>query len=265
MMVADERDSRESICECPRSFRTKSMGKIQFEEQALLMNSYATDNYASQGYELPRNNTMLVNSCYVSRQIKRPRDSSVSAASNKNNQVESEPKESDDVQSQKKSESSQIDNYVIPEIYLRKWGCSSVLIVDDSAFNILILHEIFEKLIPPELSKNAAAGSPKFTIDEATNGLQAVEKVKSSRKKFWWRGYEVIFMDLNMPVMDGATATTNIVRMQKAGLVCKELKVVALTAYDSPEHKTLWMNSGMKEFLNKPVSIDNIMRVLSKS
>jgi CheY-like chemotaxis protein len=46
-------------------------------------------------------------------------------------------------------------------------------------------------------------------------------------------------MDLNMPVMDGATATNYIVKMQEDNLVSKELRVIALTAYDSPEHKAL--------------------------
>jgi CheY-like chemotaxis protein len=206
---------------------------------------------------------MLVNSCYVSKQFKKPRDNSYSKKSSTNSDIQSESEDNFDTGPLYRVDSRYINMNKTPDIYLRDWGCSSVLIVDDSPFNILILHEIFEKLIPIEISRYAIDGSPKFTIDEATNGLQAVNKVKESLKKSCWRGYEVIFMDLNMPVMDGATATNYIVKMQEDNLVSKELRVIALTAYDSPEHKELWMNSGMKGFLNKPVCIDSIIKVLN--
>ena len=44
-------------------------------------------------------------------------------------------------------------------------------------------------------------------------------------------------MDLSMPIMDGPTSARHIVQLQKEKKVGKHLKIVAVTAYDSPEHK----------------------------
>lgn len=151
----------------------------------------------------------------------------------------------------------------IPESFKRTCGCSSILIVDDSPFNILILHEIFGKLIPDNLNKNKVEkGKPYLAIDEATNGKHALNKVKETMNKLWWNGYELILMDLNMPVMDGATSAKHIVDLQKVHMVNQSLKIWALTAYDSHEHKKLCKEAGMYGFLNKPVSMKDIIGVL---
>lgn len=147
--------------------------------------------------------------------------------------------------------------------YLRTWGWASVLIVDDSPFNLLILHEIFDKLVPKNQGKFAQLGKPRLIVDEAPNGLKAVEIVEKSISKDCCNGIELILMDLNMPVMDGASATTEIVKLQEKGLIHSGLKIVALTAYDSPEHKKLWAKAGMKGFLNKPVDISSIKRLFA--
>ena len=69
-------------------------------------------------------------------------------------------------------------------------------------------------------------------------------------------------MDLSMPIMDGPTSARHIVQLQKEKKVGKHLKIVAVTAYDSPEHKALCRSSGMKGFLNKPISIQNVQGCL---
>jgi len=46
-------------------------------------------------------------------------------------------------------------------------------------------------------------------------------------------------MDLNMPVMDGATASKHIIELQNDKMISSTLKIIALTAYDSPEYKKL--------------------------
>jgi len=61
-----------------------------------------------------------------------------------------------------------------------------LLIVDDNQYNIFILRELIESLNQP------------FLIDEASNGQEGFLKIVGSTK-----AYDVVFMDLNMPVMDG--------------------------------------------------------------
>jgi CheY-like chemotaxis protein len=57
------------------------------------------------------------------------------------------------------------------------------LVVDDSPFNLLILHEIFGKVIPPKLGRDADVGEPQVLVDDAANGLQAFNKVKETAKR----------------------------------------------------------------------------------
>ena len=58
--------------------------------------------------------------------------------------------------------------------------------------------------------------------------------------------------------MDGPTASGHIVQLQLENKINPNLKIIAVTAYDSPEHKAMWSTSGMKGFLNKPISIQDI-------
>lgn len=69
-------------------------------------------------------------------------------------------------------------------------------------------------------------------------------------------------MDLNMPAMDGATASRHIVELQHSNMISSTLKIAALTAYDSPEHKKMCLEAGMKGFMNKPVSMKDIIGVI---
>lgn len=66
--------------------------------------------------------------------------------------------------------------------YFRTCGCSSVLIVDDSPFNLLILKEIFKKILDPQ-NKGKGKDSPQIKVDEASNGLRALNMVKESQSK----------------------------------------------------------------------------------
>ena len=145
-----------------------------------------------------------------------------------------------------------------PLKFLRKWNCASVMIVDDSPFNLLILNEIFSKIIPQKYTQKSECNIPQFRIDEASNGKQALNKVKDTIGKTWCKGYELILMDLSMPIMDGPTAWTHIIELQDENKINKDLKIIAVTAYDSPEHKEMWNTSGMKGFLNKPITIQDI-------
>jgi CheY-like chemotaxis protein len=50
--------------------------------------------------------------------------------------------------------------------------------------------------------------------------------------------------------------------LQKDLIIPDSLKVIACTAYDSPEDKLKWQQVGMRGFINKPVSIDMIVKTL---
>ena len=200
----------------------------------------------------------LINTLNWTRSLKRPNCAS---------KEQSPDSREDDITKKNPSASTSIGGSSsilnVPDCFKRTCGWSSILIVDDSPFNILILQEILNKIIPLKMSKEfASEGKPYLGIDEASNGKHALNKVKDTLKKKWCSGYELILMDLNMPVMDGATSTKHIVELQKASMLSPTLKIVALTAYDSPEHKKLWKESGMKGFMNKPVSLNDVISII---
>lgn len=117
----------------------------------------------------------------------------------------------------------------------------SLLLVEDNILN--------QKLIFLNLVKHG------FKIDVANNGLEAVEKFKE-------RKYNLILMDLMMPVMDGLEATKQI-RLIESVNGC-HTAIVGLTAntYDADREKCL--ASGMDEFMTKPFDIEIFQEIIKE-
>jgi len=109
-----------------------------------------------------------------------------------------------------------------------------ILLVDDNAVNLKVAYEILTK-----------AGCQ---VDIATNGEEAVEKAKSGF-------YHVILMDIQMPVMDGVTATQIIKNLDLNYIP----SIVAMTAYCLKEDKKRFVEAGMDDFIAKPISGDKIL------
>eukprot|EP01022_Parablepharisma_sp_SALTPOND_P017988 TRINITY_DN2927_c0_g1_i1.p1 TRINITY_DN2927_c0_g1~~TRINITY_DN2927_c0_g1_i1.p1 ORF type:complete len:611 (+),score=54.38 TRINITY_DN2927_c0_g1_i1:984-2816(+) len=92
---------------------------------------------------------------------------------------------------------------------------ADVLIVDDEATNRLVLKSYL-----------AVLG---FTSEEVENGKMAIECIKKRLTQNWYSGYKLILMDINMPEMDGTTATQELIRMYKHFRV-RQTPIVAVTA-----------------------------------
>ncbi|WP_320008655.1 response regulator [Maridesulfovibrio sp.] len=88
------------------------------------------------------------------------------------------------------------------------------------------------------------------------NGLQALEKLKSDR-------FDALFMDVQMPVMDGIEATKRI-RQGQVGDENKDVHIVAMTAYAMQGDKDIFYNVGMDDYLPKPVEIKELQTVLNR-
>lgn len=88
-------------------------------------------------------------------------------------------------------------------------------------------------------------------IDHALNGEEAVELASKSR-------YDLILMDLKMPVMGGIEAT-KILKKQ-----FPELPIVAQTAYSMPEDREYALQSGCDEFISKPIKKEKLMEIINK-
>lgn len=94
-------------------------------------------------------------------------------------------------------------------------------------------------------------------IDEAENGLRAVEAVAAAPDL-----YDVIFMDIQMPEMDGYTATNEIRALDSAN--AKNLPIIAMTANAFSEDVLKCLNAGMNDHIAKPIDYDTLILTISK-
>ena len=117
-----------------------------------------------------------------------------------------------------------------------------VLVVDDNQLNREILVE--------------AMREEGFIVDEAIDGSFAIEKLRDNEPGT----YELVILDLQMPVMDGYE-TTRIIRNFQDPKVA-EIPIVALTADALPEEKTRAFNCGVNAYLVKPVDMPSLLKVL---
>lgn len=112
-----------------------------------------------------------------------------------------------------------------------------VLIVDDNKINLLVLTKILEQL--------------GIKADQALNGAEAIEKVKHN-------DYELILMDIHMPIMDGYEAT-QIIREEN-----KDVLIFGLSADVTQQAINRSLKRGMDDYLTKPLSIEKLYKVLLK-
>ena len=101
-------------------------------------------------------------------------------------------------------------------------------------------------------------GSTGITIDTAINGLDAVHKVAQSEEGF----YQIILMDIQMPIMDGYEATRQIRSLQRRDIA--HMPIIAMTANAFSEDVTNAIKAGMNYHLAKPIDIGALMGILSK-
>jgi len=91
----------------------------------------------------------------------------------------------------------------------------------------------------------------------ANNGLEAVEKFMTAE-------YDVILMDIMMPVMDGLEATVKIREVEESNNACKRTPIIALTANTMDNDRNKCLSYGMDEFMAKPFDIEKLKVIFNK-
>lgn len=95
-----------------------------------------------------------------------------------------------------------------------------------------------------------------FHIDIAENGAEALEKVSASRPG----DYDLVLMDIQMPIMDGYEATRRIRALENPAL--SRIPILAMTANAFDEDRKAAAECGMDGFLSKPIDIEEVIRTL---
>ncbi|MEO1234527.1 MAG: response regulator, partial [Myxococcota bacterium] len=126
--------------------------------------------------------------------------------------------------------SSEISRSILPETFSLR-----VLVAEDNHVNVVVARRMFERL--------------GIEIEVASNGREAVRMATES-------AYDVVFMDMQMPEMDGIEAARNIARMPA------HPPIVALTANAFAEDRRRCREAGMEHFLSKPVRLLELKQVL---
>ena len=119
-----------------------------------------------------------------------------------------------------------------------------ILLVEDNELNREIAQEILREY--------------GFRVDTAENGAVAVEKVSTAAPG----SYDLVLMDVQMPVMDGYTATRQIRALENPALA--GVPILAMTANAFDEDRRRAMESGMNGFLSKPIVIGDLVQELHK-
>ena len=119
-----------------------------------------------------------------------------------------------------------------------------ILLVEDNELNREIAQEILREY--------------GFRVDPAENGAVAVEKVSTAAPG----SYDLVLMDVQMPVMDGYTATRQIRALENPALA--GVPILAMTANAFDEDRRRAMESGMNGFLSKPIVIGDLVQELHK-
>lgn len=116
-------------------------------------------------------------------------------------------------------------------------GQASILVVDDE--------ENAREGLSKILSKEG------YRVETAANGKEAIDSLKRQR-------YDLVITDMRMPLMDGFEVLREIKKMDE------NIGVIMITAYGEVESYLEAMNMGAFEYINKPVRVNDLKRVISK-
>lgn len=116
-----------------------------------------------------------------------------------------------------------------------------ILLAEDDKINQILAIKMLEK--------------EGFDITVAGNGIEAVEAIRE--KKF-----DVVLMDVQMPEMDGYTATKEIRRLEVDNEKISRTPIIAMTAHASPHDRNVSLSAGMDDFMSKPINRVKLVQLI---
>ncbi|KAI5207251.1 hypothetical protein E4T38_03507 [Aureobasidium subglaciale] len=127
----------------------------------------------------------------------------------------------------------------------------SVLVVEDNVVN--------QKIMKMQLVKHG------YQVAVADNGQEALDFIRSTRhwrenRNILDREVDLILMDVEMPILDGLSATREIREYEKNGLICDHIPIVAVSANARAEQMTQAIEAGMDDTITKPFRMPDLIK-----
>jgi CheY-like chemotaxis protein len=116
-----------------------------------------------------------------------------------------------------------------------------ILLVEDNKMNQKVALKLLERL--------------GYSAELAENGLEALKRVRSE-------GFDLLFMDMMMPGMDGLETTREIRSDESIG---RQPLIIAFTANATTEDRKACLDAGMDDYISKPVSSEMLANILDRA
>ena len=116
----------------------------------------------------------------------------------------------------------------------------SILVVEDETINMITMKALLKRC--------------EFKVGTAENGIEALRELER-------QDYDLVLMDVRMPLMDGIEATAEI-RKGRAGSGNIDIPIIAVTAYATENSGDEFLEAGMDGFLAKPVDLDSLLKTI---
>jgi CheY-like chemotaxis protein len=146
------------------------------------------------------------------------------------------------VKLEKQPESQTIEKPEQADLLRSNDGGLNVLLVEDNIDNQKLAHCMLKKL--------------GFNADSVANGLEAIRALEIIP-------YDLVFMDIQMPEMDGLEATRYI-RNTESAVLNKDIPIIAMTAYALKGDMEQFIQAGMDDYISKPISLKALEELLDK-
>lgn len=130
------------------------------------------------------------------------------------------------------------------KIVQKKYPRKRILIVEDKRINMEIIKGFLE--------------DTGIVIDEAKNGREAVDKIKAAAEGT----YDLVFMDISMPVLRGDEATVEIRKLDRAD--CQTMPIIAMTANALESDVQNSYQCGMNGHISKPIEPEEVYKCLNE-
>ena len=127
---------------------------------------------------------------------------------------------------------------IIDERIMKQLGDIKILLVEDNEFNRMVAEDTLKEVIPG------------IMIDIAVNGQEAVDRVQREQ-------YDIVLMDIQMPVLDGLSAT-KVIR-DTLTPPARDVKIIAMTANVLQDDVQQYLAAGMNAYVSKPFQTDELL------